>query len=222
MGTLKTDMGEVKAALAETATRDLMLRVLRSFEGQVEVAGIRTELLRETLESPHQGDRGPDRRAGEGVDHDDRAHRERGPGRARPLLRVHDRHPRGDPRHRARRSQTAWTTPSSAPPTPPTSCSPIGPAPTPRPRPSFLPPPPRPTNTGRRSRGWTICTAIGIWCAAARRSRTTSRRRNRREGAARPPRGLPRDGAARKCWPRMAHLTYDVARMVGWAVAEGR
>ena len=28
-----------------------MLRVLRSFEGQVEVAGIRTELLRETLES---------------------------------------------------------------------------------------------------------------------------------------------------------------------------
>jgi hypothetical protein len=37
--------------LAETATRDLMLRVLRSFEGQVEVVGLRTELLRETLES---------------------------------------------------------------------------------------------------------------------------------------------------------------------------
>ena len=43
--------GAIKSALAETATRDLMLRVLRSFEGQVEVAGIRTELLRETLES---------------------------------------------------------------------------------------------------------------------------------------------------------------------------
>lgn len=28
-----------------------MLRMLRSFEGQVEIAGIRTELLRETLES---------------------------------------------------------------------------------------------------------------------------------------------------------------------------
>ena len=51
VGTLKTDMGEVKAALVETATRDLMLRILRSFEGQVEVAGIRTELLRETLEA---------------------------------------------------------------------------------------------------------------------------------------------------------------------------
>ena len=51
VGTLKTDMGAVKSALAETATRDLMLRVLRSFEGQVEVAEIRTQLLRETLES---------------------------------------------------------------------------------------------------------------------------------------------------------------------------
>ena len=44
-------MGAVKAALAETATRDLMLRMLRSFEGQVEIAGIRTEILRETLEA---------------------------------------------------------------------------------------------------------------------------------------------------------------------------
>lgn len=44
-------LAAVKAALAETATRDLMLRMLRSFEGQVEIAGIRTELLRETLES---------------------------------------------------------------------------------------------------------------------------------------------------------------------------
>ena len=51
IGTLKADMAAVKAALAETATRDLMLRMLRSFEGQVEVAGIRTELLRETLEA---------------------------------------------------------------------------------------------------------------------------------------------------------------------------
>lgn len=51
LAAIETDMGAVMSALAETATRDLMLRVLRSFEGQVEVAGIRTELLRETLES---------------------------------------------------------------------------------------------------------------------------------------------------------------------------
>jgi hypothetical protein len=51
IGTLKADMGAVKATLAETATRDLLLRVLRSFEGQVEVAEIRTQLLRETLEA---------------------------------------------------------------------------------------------------------------------------------------------------------------------------
>jgi hypothetical protein len=38
IGALKADMAEDKAALAETATRELMLRVLRSFEGQVEVA----------------------------------------------------------------------------------------------------------------------------------------------------------------------------------------
>ncbi len=41
----------VKATLAETATRDLILRVLRSFEGQVEIAELRTQLLRETLEA---------------------------------------------------------------------------------------------------------------------------------------------------------------------------
>ena len=41
----------IEGRLAEAATRDLMLRMLRSFEGQVEVAGIRTELLRETLEA---------------------------------------------------------------------------------------------------------------------------------------------------------------------------
>ena len=35
IGTLKADMVVVKAALAETATCDLMLRMLRSFEGQV-------------------------------------------------------------------------------------------------------------------------------------------------------------------------------------------
>jgi hypothetical protein len=48
---IRADLGEIKSRLAETATRDLMLRMLRSFEGQVEVAGIRTELLRETLEA---------------------------------------------------------------------------------------------------------------------------------------------------------------------------
>ncbi|MFO1048385.1 MAG: hypothetical protein U1E52_10865 [Geminicoccaceae bacterium] len=48
---LKADMATVKATLAETATRELILRVLRSFEGQVELADIRTQLLRETLEA---------------------------------------------------------------------------------------------------------------------------------------------------------------------------
>lgn len=49
VGTLQADMAAVKAALAETASRDLLLRVLRSFEGQVELADVRTQLLRETL-----------------------------------------------------------------------------------------------------------------------------------------------------------------------------
>ena len=48
---LKADMATVKTALAESATRDLILRVLRSFEGQVEIAELRTQLLRETLEA---------------------------------------------------------------------------------------------------------------------------------------------------------------------------
>ena len=51
VGTLQADMAAAKAALAETATRELLLRVLRSFEGQVETADIRTQLLRETLEA---------------------------------------------------------------------------------------------------------------------------------------------------------------------------
>lgn len=51
VGALKVDITAIKAALVETATGDLMLRMLRSFEGQVEVAGIWTELLRETLEA---------------------------------------------------------------------------------------------------------------------------------------------------------------------------
>lgn len=41
----------IEERLAETATRDLILRVLRSFEGQVEIAELRTQLLRETLEA---------------------------------------------------------------------------------------------------------------------------------------------------------------------------
>lgn len=51
IGTLQADMVAVKAALAETASRDLLLRVLRSFEGQVELADVRIQLLRETLEA---------------------------------------------------------------------------------------------------------------------------------------------------------------------------
>jgi hypothetical protein len=34
-----------------TASRDLIIRVLRSLEDQVEVAELRTQLLRETLEA---------------------------------------------------------------------------------------------------------------------------------------------------------------------------
>ena len=48
---IEADLDSVKTALAETATRDLILRVLRSFEGQVEIAELRTQLLRETLEA---------------------------------------------------------------------------------------------------------------------------------------------------------------------------
>jgi hypothetical protein len=48
---IKARLAAIEERLAETATRELMLRMLRSFEGQVEIAGIRTELLRETLES---------------------------------------------------------------------------------------------------------------------------------------------------------------------------
>jgi hypothetical protein len=48
---IKARLATIEERLAETATRDLILRMLRSFEGQVEIAGIRTELLRDTLES---------------------------------------------------------------------------------------------------------------------------------------------------------------------------
>ena len=46
---IKDDVAGIKARLAETASRDLLLRVLQSFEGQVELAEIRTKLLQETL-----------------------------------------------------------------------------------------------------------------------------------------------------------------------------
>ena len=42
---------EIEARLPATATRDLLLRVLRSFEGQAETANLRIQLLRETLEA---------------------------------------------------------------------------------------------------------------------------------------------------------------------------
>jgi predicted anti-sigma-YlaC factor YlaD len=48
---MKVRLAAIEDKLAETATRDLLLRVLRSFEGQVEVAEIRTQLLPETLEA---------------------------------------------------------------------------------------------------------------------------------------------------------------------------
>jgi adenine/guanine phosphoribosyltransferase-like PRPP-binding protein len=51
LGAIEDRLAVIDDRLAETATRDLMLRMLRSFEGQVEVVGIKTELLRETLES---------------------------------------------------------------------------------------------------------------------------------------------------------------------------
>jgi hypothetical protein len=49
LATIEADVAEIKARLAETASRDLLLRVLQSFEGQVELAEIRTKLLQETL-----------------------------------------------------------------------------------------------------------------------------------------------------------------------------
>lgn len=48
---IKARLATIEDRLAETATRDLILRVLRSFEGQVEIAELRTRLLRETLEA---------------------------------------------------------------------------------------------------------------------------------------------------------------------------
>lgn len=48
---MKARLAAIEDKLAEAVTRDLLLRVLRSFEGQVEVAEIRTQLLRETLEA---------------------------------------------------------------------------------------------------------------------------------------------------------------------------
>ena len=48
---MKARLATIEEKLADTATRELMLRVLRSFEGQVEVAELRTQLLRETLEA---------------------------------------------------------------------------------------------------------------------------------------------------------------------------
>jgi hypothetical protein len=42
LAAIESDMVAVKATLAETTTRDLMLRMLRSIEGQIEVAGTRT------------------------------------------------------------------------------------------------------------------------------------------------------------------------------------
>ena len=79
-------------------------------------------------------------------------------------------------------------------------------APTARSRPSTRCRRSRTTSTGRRWAGSTMSMATGTWCAAARRWRPTSRRRNRREGAARPPRGLPRGyGAAKWLPPRDSH-----------------
>ena len=46
---IEADIAAIKAQLAETATRDLLVRVLRSFEGQVDAVEIRTQLLQEAL-----------------------------------------------------------------------------------------------------------------------------------------------------------------------------
>jgi hypothetical protein len=56
---IKARLAAIEERLAETATRDLMLCMLRSFEGQVEVASIRTELLRETLEARIKAPKAP-------------------------------------------------------------------------------------------------------------------------------------------------------------------
>ena len=84
---------------------------------------------------------------------DGRAHRVRGPRRARPVLRRHDRHPRRDPRRSKRgsgRSTTARCATRRTPP--PTSWPPTGRAPTPasRPRSRAARWPSPATSTGRR------------------------------------------------------------------------
>ena len=51
LASIRSELGEVKGQLAELATRDLLVRVLRSFEGQVDAVEIRTQLLQESLAS---------------------------------------------------------------------------------------------------------------------------------------------------------------------------
>ena len=61
----------------------------------------------------------------------------------------------------------------------------------------------RPTNTGRRSARVDNVYGDRHLVCSARRWRRTSRRRSRREGAARPPRGLPWRLAV---WPRVSTI----------------
>lgn len=46
---IRTQLVDIRGRLAETVTRDLLVRVLRSFEGQVDGVEIRTQLLHEAL-----------------------------------------------------------------------------------------------------------------------------------------------------------------------------
>ena len=110
---------------------------------------------------------------------DDRADRIRIEGRARPLLRRHDRDPARDRRDRSRaagRSRPRRCATRRTPCT--TSPTTRGSAPIAAPRAASRPAPRASTNTGARSDASTTSMATAIWCARARRSRTTRRRRS--------------------------------------------
>ena len=119
-------------------------------------------------------------------DPDDRADRERGQARARPVLRRDDRDPRGDPGDRAgrgrRRGQPAASNaPHTRGPAGRRLAAPL------RPGGGLLPGSRRCArpSTGRRSAGSTTSTATATWSAPARRSRPIRTRGRSRGGAPR-------------------------------------
>ena len=110
---------------------------------------------------------------------DDRADRIGIQGGAGSLLRRHDRDPQGDRRDRRRAASRSRPRRCAMPRTPcTTSPTTSGIAAYSRAKAASPTASRDPTNTGARSGGSTTSTATAIWCAPARRWRTTQRRRS--------------------------------------------